>query len=1005
MMNFSVLTLQFTLLLLVSFPLKTFAQPQLNNIIAQNSSLDQEKLAQADKLRIETKELTQWGKYQEAISITEKELAIRKKVLGDKHTKTLATVSNLGQLHYFQGDIPQAESLLKQLIDIKKDVLKQKNLDVAIILNGLAALSSIEDNYQQAQSFLQQALTIRQELLDESHLDTADSMNTLGLYFHILGKAKESESLVEKALDITKDLLGESHPQTIKIINSLGLLYTQQDNKHKEAEELLQKALSMRKKLLGESHSDTAESHNYLGNLYLSQGNYQEAEFHLKQALTIRQEVLGKDNIYTSNSLNDLATLYLNQGNYFKGESLIKEALRIREKVLGKNNLLTAISLNSLAMLSESQGEYYQAALLLTKVLNITKEVTGEKSPLTALYTFNLAYVMDSLEEFDKAELLYQKALSISEEVLGKHNSITIACLRYLAGIYWNQDNLSAALKYASEATEREEYNLTYFLQNIGDESRKKAYMKRLFLTTDGTVFLHLHTAPNNIQASRLALTNIIRRKGRVLDMLSNNIAILRQSESPQVQTLFDNLAQKRSELASLSYQTINNRTPNDYKKLINNLEEEIKQLETELSNKSVEFRTINQPITLDAVQKAIPQNTVLIEYIVYKIYNSETQIWEKPRYAAYVLHPNGDTQGVDLGDVKTINQLAYDFRSYASEYGYEDELVETSQQLYRLIFQPLLPLLKGKKTLLISPDSQLNLIPFAALQNQEKKYLIEDYSLSYLTSGRDLLKFQTQFPSKSNSVIVANPTYNLEESQIAIGNQDRGNSRRSGDLNLLQGCCEPLNGTKEEAEAIIPLLSQPQVFTRKDAMVENIIDIKAPKILHLATHGFFLPDLPEEEKNLEDLSSLNNNVALIPSENPLLRSGLALAGFNPQNQQMDGALTALDVTNLYLWGTKLVVLSACETGLGDVETGEGVYGLRRAFVLAGAESQLMSLWAVSDESTKELMINYYQRLTQGEGRAEALRQVQLEMINSKKYNHPFDWSAFIPSGDWRSIN
>ena len=142
-------------------------------------------------------------------------------------------------------------------------------------------------------------------------------------------------------------------------------------------------------------------------------------------------------------------------------------------------------------------------------------------------------------------------------------------------------------------------------------------------------------------------------------------------------------------------------------------------------------------------------------------------------------------------------------------------------------------------------------------------------------------------------------------------------------------------------------------------------------------------------------------------SENPLLRSGLALTGANQHEggNGEDGILTALEAAGLDLWGTKLVVLSACETGIGDVQNGEGVYGLRRALVLAGAKSEMMSLWKVNDAATHDLMIEFYRRLESGTGRSEALRQVQLKMLKTNYRNHPYFWAAFILSGDWRSLN
>jgi CHAT domain-containing protein len=214
-------------------------------------------------------------------------------------------------------------------------------------------------------------------------------------------------------------------------------------------------------------------------------------------------------------------------------------------------------------------------------------------------------------------------------------------------------------------------------------------------------------------------------------------------------------------------------------------------------------------------------------------------------------------------------------------------------------------------------------------------------------------------------------------------------------------------------------MLPEVTLLTESEATENAIKQTTRPQILHIATHGFFLEDIelvasPAFGTSFLDQRSLypEPDFGAIPRpqianpENPLLRSGLALAGFNPrQSGEDDGVLTALEAAGLNLYGTKLVVLSACETGVGAVNNGEGVYGLRRAFTIAGAESQVMSLWKVSDEGTKDLMVSYYQRLLENEGRSEALRQVQLEMLRSQQYQHPYFWASFIPSGDWTPMN
>lgn len=234
-------------------------------------------------------------------------------------------------------------------------------------------------------------------------------------------------------------------------------------------------------------------------------------------------------------------------------------------------------------------------------------------------------------------------------------------------------------------------------------------------------------------------------------------------------------------------------------------------------------------------------------------------------------------------------------------------------------------------------------------------------------------------------------------------------NSKRASDY---QQQFTALPGTRSEAEAIRKILPAATLFSGQDANETTLKKLDRPRILHLATHGFFLTDLPESAGpgrgvSLMGVADSNPVRSHHPAsnENPLLRSGLALANANRlQSGDEDGLLTALEVTDLDLWGTQLVVLSACETGVGEIQNGQGVFGLRRALVIAGSETQVMSLWKVDDDGTKELMVDYYQRLLNSEGRSETMRQTQLAMLASDNRNHPFYWASFIVSGDWKSM-
>jgi CHAT domain-containing protein len=332
---------------------------------------------------------------------------------------------------------------------------------------------------------------------------------------------------------------------------------------------------------------------------------------------------------------------------------------------------------------------------------------------------------------------------------------------------------------------------------------------------------------------------------------------------------------------------------------------------------------------------------------------------------------------------------------------------------------EPIRALVGEATQLLISPDGSLNLIPFEALVDERNRFLVERFSCTYLTSGRDLLRLEVARASKSNPIVLANPLFG-EPDFIATAEAEAPKSQRTSfngkprretrrqsvttGSDLSSVYFAPLGATAQEAKAIKSLFDEASILTGTQATESSLKQTAAPRILHIATHGFFLTDgtAPPSNRSGEKTRTINARVKV---ENPLLRSGLALAGANlHKSNDDDGILTALEASGLNLWGTKLVTLSACDTGVGEVKNGEGVYGLRRAFVLAGAETLVMSLWPVSDYVTRELMTGYYRNLKQGGGRGEALREVKLGMLKRKELQHPFYWASFIQSGEWGNL-
>jgi CHAT domain-containing protein len=387
----------------------------------------------------------------------------------------------------------------------------------------------------------------------------------------------------------------------------------------------------------------------------------------------------------------------------------------------------------------------------------------------------------------------------------------------------------------------------------------------------------------------------------------------------------------------------------------------------------------------------------------------ANTAAYGEPRYAAYVLRGQGDVKWTDLGEAKEIDEAVSSLRNVLRDPKRTD--VRTlARAVDEKVMRPVRALVGDSTHLLISPDGELNLIPFAALVDEREHYLLERYAITYLTSGRDLLRLQVTRRSASPPAVVADPSFGNPPVVAANRESNRASPREAKRLRFdySQIFFGPLTGVGQEVRALKELLPNATFLTKERATKTALQGLVAPSILHIATHGFFLPDQPPPKQNggvaaRQEDTRLGKWAAY--TTNPLLRSGLALAGANQTGDAKDnGILTALEASGLNLWGTKLVVLSACDTGVGVVRNGDGVYGLRRALVLAGAESQVMSLWPVADRSTGELMAGYYKNLVQGRGRGEALRQVQLQMLRSNARGHPYYWAGFIQTGEWGNL-
>ncbi|HKQ78969.1 MAG TPA: CHAT domain-containing tetratricopeptide repeat protein [Blastocatellia bacterium] len=864
------------------------------------------------------------------------------------------------------------------------------------------------------------------------------------------GQYVKSIALAEGALEFKEKQLGPDHAEVAASLNHLARALTARTD-YRRAESLLNRALAIQEKSPGANPPTIAETLNHLAALYLDKGDYVLAEPLYARARSILEKAFGPEDVRVAATLNNQAALHLAKGDYAVAESLLTRALTIQEKKLGAKHHEVARTLHNLGTFYFIKDDYLHAEPLYQRVLDILdgkhrfirrfidplaqiESIRASKgSPQDAqegydsylgltelLFRNNSPYVADTLNNlaaiyirqghYQYARQLLERALGIEEKAFGPNHPEVGRTLDQFSLLYRATGEIWKAMTAQRRANEIVENNLRRNLI-IGSERQKLAYLSRFSDQTNLALSLHLQDAPNELQAMKSAVTVLLRHKGRALDAMTDSLDRLRQNADPASQALLDKYAATRAQMAALIYGGYTPDNAESYRSQLRRLDEEMERIESEIGARSDEFRSQLRAITVDSVQMAIPEGAALVEFALYRPSDAKLQSRRDPRYVAYIVNPQGPPQWVELGQASAIDTEVAKLREALRD-GENLEVKRRARSMDEQLMRPVRKLLGTTRKLLISPDGALNLVPFAALVDEENRYLVEQYSFTYLTSGRDLLRLQNRAPSNQEQVIIADPDFG----ELPAGGNQREPSVVAGGFDFSRAYFTPLPGTAEEAQALKALLPQATALTRAEATETALKRIAAPSILHIATHGFFLEDSKEGlasargQRLLLQQSPLSAPVTRL--ENPLLRSGLGLAGANlrrggqgnePRNED-DGILTALEASGLNLRGTKLVVLSACDTGVGEIKNGDGVYGMRRALALAGSESQVMSLWPVSDQGTRELMVEYYKALQAGQGRSEGLRQVQLKLLANPKRQHPYYWASFIQSGEWASL-
>jgi CHAT domain-containing protein len=972
---------------------------------AQTKPPNPKKVQEMNALRAKITALQVKGRAFAVLKLQKKMITLVKSVFGSTHALTVAAMQAYSGALMSTGDYAGALAVTLRILRIQEQKPGVQAQMLAIYVDAAAAAYWVSGNYKMAEKMYRRSLAIREKALGPNSVLLVTNYTLLaGLFLNTYAYSK-AEHWYKKALKVAEKSGGPSNSMVAGPLAGLANLYWTRGD-FKRAIRLNKRIVTIWTKLMGPKNLTTVVYMQMHATRYRQQGMLKEAEPLEKRAiaaylhdLSEKEKRLGKNHYELATPLLQLAGIHNSRKEFAPALAYMKRALAIQESKYGKYSLSVTGTLIALGNTYRYLKRYPEAIKMMERAFKVQKKSWGVKQATTSAGL--LAYTYSEAKQYKKALTLARKIVSQYRKTYGKAHPFTAMQLAMVVGIHLRRGDAKGAVQTMLELQKIVEPHVALML-STGTEADKRAYMHRVTYHLDMAVGIHAMIAPNDPSALKLALSMILQRKGRILDAVADSVSLLRRQMGKRGKQLLDKLTAARARLAKLVLAGPKAAEPGDYVRKIAELEDQVRKLEAAVSAESAVFRAQNQPVTIAAVRNEVPGDAVLVEMVEISTLTKklEGDNWYGPRhFIAYVVPKTGPITWVDLGQSGPIRKAVKAFRGALANPGRDD--VETlARDVYKRVMQPIRRLLGQTRKILLSPDGDLNLIPFGALMDENGRYLVRRYTFTYLTSGRDLLRMKVTAKPKSGYVIFANPlfTASLEERSVKTGSTMRG--RRSRALRNVDW--SQLPGTASEAEALAKAMPKAQVFLGKDATEQALKAVRAPRVLHVATHGFFLPHQRAAISDGSPSLGMVSKRQRAGMENPLLRSGLVLAGANQlESGTEDGVLTALEAGSLDLMGTKLVVLSACETGVGEVDRGEGVQGLRRALVMAGAESQVMSLWQVDDDATRDLMVNFYTQLIAGKERSESLRRVQMKMLKLDKYKHPFYWAGFIPSGRW----
>ncbi|MBL7824963.1 MAG: CHAT domain-containing protein [Saprospiraceae bacterium] len=922
-----------------------------------------------------------------------------------------------------QGDLGKSLEFLLKAQKIAGDKLGLSSEAYIGCCDNLGIVNYYLGNFEEAEKYYLEAKNLGEKVYGKNHPNYCGSMVNLAILYKGKGLFSQAESLYLEAIHIFEfDFKDQTHPYYFSCLFGLANLYSQLGS-YEKAEPMHLKVLSFREKLFGKENSDYAKSLSNLGVLYFEMGNFEKAENLQLEALGIRKRVQGTENPDYATSLENLAGLYYEKGNYEQSETLYLEAKSIIEKSLGKDHEDNFGSLHNLATINMLLERYDKAETLFVQALSIIEKNFGRDHPDYASCLLNFGYLNQSIGKYAKAESVFLEARKIIQSLLGTQNLEYAMCLNNLIFLYAATNNFIEAEPLINELSL---LNRT-LLENATKHLSEHELGKYVQMFSEGNATVLSFAKNNHPEFSNLPkiyYDNSLFYKGFLLNS-SDKIRKIASENSGA----FERITQLKSYKYQLSQEYTLPINERDQSKIVS-LEAKADDLEKELVRGVADYGQIFQQVSWKNVHEKLVANEVGIEFIHYPVLGIKNT--DSIMYAALVISSDDqqphyiklfeESQLKKLFSKRQNSELLSEL--YASRGATPIEKVSL-EGLYELIWKPLESLLRDVKTIYFAPTGLLHRINFDAIPVDTRITLSDKFSLKRLSSTRNLVfPDSSQFNKNNTAILYGGINYTVDTNLFKISTlphellasneiknynsfTDRAFVHRNTDW-------EYLPGTEIEVNKLSELLEAANFSTAKfDGNVATEESFKmigkeeiSPRVLHIATHGFFFPDPVPSQKsmNLQVQSrGIENGMVFKISDNPMIRSGLILAGGNyawnngkPIIQGgEDGILTAYEISQMNLSNTELVVLSACETGLGEIQGNEGVYGLQRAFKIAGTKYLIMSLWQVPDKQTSLLMTTFYKKWLEDKmSIPDAFHAAQKQLRDGGL--EPYYWAGFV---------